>query len=194
MCMNPIGAPVQTPPKKKDYLGHQPRWLRTLMWISSGISAVGILLFVVAATVIHTNAFHNYALDKIRTVASQQLNTEVDLQNFTLSLSTLSLDIYGLTIHGAPPYTDPPLLQIRHAAAGVRAVSILHRKWYLNRLQVDDPVAKVFTDANGNTNIPKLKSSGNKSNTSVFDLGIRHAALTSGEVYYNDKHSSIAAD
>ena len=164
------------------------------MWVSSGILAVVSLLFVVAVIVLHTKTFHNYALNKLRTLATQQLGTQVDLQNFTLNLSRLSLDIYGLTLHGAAPYADPPLLQIQHAAAAVRIVSILQRKWYLDRLQVDGPVAKVFTDANGNTNIPKLKSSGSKSNTSVFDLGIRHAALTNGEVYYNDRHSAVAAD
>jgi len=144
--------------------------------------------------VLHTRAFHNYALNKVRAVASEQLGTQVDLQNFTVSLSTLSFNIYGLTIHGAAPYANLPLLQVQHAQVGVRIVSIPGRKWYLNNLQIDSPVAKVFTDANGNSNIPKLKSSGRKSNTGIFDLGVRHAALNNGEVYYNDQHRSIAAD
>jgi translocation and assembly module TamB len=192
--MNPIGTPIQTSPKKKGYFGHQPRWLRVSIWISSGIVAVLVLSVVAAAIVLHTAAFHNYVLNKARTLASEQLGSRVDLQNFTLHLSTLSLDIYGLTVDGAEPYPNPPLLQVQHAQAGVRIVSILHRKWYLDSLRIDGPVAQIFTDANGNSNIPKLKSSGKKSNTSMFDLGIRHAALTNGEVYYNDKHSSVAAD
>src|SRR5258708_4586105 len=192
--MNPIGAPIQTSPKKKGYFGHQPRWLRVSILISSGIVAVLCLFVFAAVIVLHRTAFHNYVLNKARAVASEELGTRVDLQNFTLHLSTLSLDIYGLTVYGAEPYPNPPLLQIQHAQAGVRIVSILHRKWYLDSLRIDWPVAKIFSDANGNSNIPKLKSSGNKSNTSVFDLGIRNAALTSGEAYYNDKHSAVAAD
>jgi translocation and assembly module TamB len=192
--MDPIGAPIETSPKKKGYLGRQPRMLRVSMWISSGILAVVVLFVFAAAIVLHSTVFHNYVLNKARALASEQLGTRVDLQNFALHLSTLSLDIYGLTVYGAEPYPDPSLLQIQHAQAGVRIVSILHRKWYLDSLRIDGPVAKIFTDANGNSNIPKLKSSGSKVNTSVFDLGIRHAALTNGEVYYNDKHSSVAAD
>ena len=133
-------------------------------------------------------------LNKARLLASEQLGTRVDLQNFTLHLSTLSLDIYGLTVYGAEPYPDPPLLQIQHVQAGVRIVSILHRKWYLDSLRIDGSVAKIFTDAKGNSNLPKLKSSDDGSKTKIFDLGIRHAELTSGEVYYNDNHSSLAAD
>ena len=192
--MNPIGTRIQTSPEKKGYLRPQPRWLKVFMGISFGILASLVVLVVAAAIVLHTKAFHDYALNKLRAVASEQLGTPVELQNFTLHLSTLSLDIYGLTVDGAQPYSNPPLLQIQHAHAGVRVVSILHQKWYLDSLRIDGPIVKVFTDANGNSNIPKLKSSGSKSNTSIFDLGIRHAALTDGEVYYNDKHSSISAD
>ena len=191
--MDHVEAPAQKSPKKGP-LGRQPRWVRALVWVFSGFLAIVLLLVLIAVVALHTTAFHNYALNKVRTLASEQLNTGVDLQNFTLNLSRLSLDIYGLTIHGAAPYTNPPLLQTQHAEASVRIVSLLHRKWYLDTLRIDGPVAKLFTDGNGNTNIPKLKSTGKQNNTSVFDLGIRHASLTSGELYYNDKHSSVAAD
>jgi translocation and assembly module TamB len=60
---------------------------------------------------------------------------------------------------------------------------------------VDRPVVKVYTDAHGVTNIPVIKSSSSSSsNTSLFDLGIRHAVLDQGEVYYNDRQSALSAD
>ena len=60
---------------------------------------------------------------------------------------------------------------------------------------VDRPVVKVFTDAHGVTNIPVIKSSGSSnSNTSLFDLGIRHAVLEQGTVYYNNRQSVLSAD
>ncbi len=60
---------------------------------------------------------------------------------------------------------------------------------------VDRPVVKIFTDAHGVTNIPVIKSSGSSSsNTSLFDLGIRHAVLDQGEVYYNNRQSVLSAD
>ncbi|MBV8674609.1 MAG: translocation/assembly module TamB domain-containing protein [Acidobacteriaceae bacterium] len=191
--MNPVGTHVETS-RERIFRLRESRLVRASVWVLSGIVGLYLLLVVAGAIVLHTTAFHNYALNKLREVASEQLGTQVDLENFDVNLSRLSVDIYGLSIHGAAPYVNPPLLQVQHAQVGVRIVSILHRKWYLNNLRIDQPVAKVFTDANGNTNIPKLKSTGGNSQTSVFDLGIRHAVLNNGEVYYNDRHSSLAAD
>ncbi|MGB8537133.1 MAG: translocation/assembly module TamB domain-containing protein, partial [Acidobacteriaceae bacterium] len=127
--------------------------------------------------------------------ASESIGTQVQLQNFALHPSNLSLDLYGLTVHGAAPYPDPPLLQVAHAEAGVRIVSVLQKKWYLDRFIIDNPVVKVFTDAHGVTNIPTIKSSGSSSsNTSLFDLGIRHAVIDHGAVYYNNRQSVLSAD
>src|ERR1700756_5880279 len=146
--MNPVGTSIQKAPQKKGFLANQPRWLKVSMWISSGILGILVFFVFVAAVVLHTAAFHNYVLNKARTLASEQLGSRVDLQNFTLHLSTISLDIYGLTVYGAEPYPNPPLLQVQHAQAGVRIVSILSGKWYLNDIRVDHPVVRVYVDKN----------------------------------------------
>ena len=41
---------------------------------------------------------------------------------------------------------------------------------------------------------PSHKSSNSKSNTTIFDLGIRHAILDQGEIYYNAQQSALSAD
>src|SRR6478672_9879449 len=134
--MNPVGTFNQKSSQKKGYFAYQPHWQRVSMWISSGILATLALFACAAVLVLHTKAFHNYVLNKARTLASEQLGTRVDLQNFMLHFSTLSLDIYGLTVYGAAPYSEPPLLQIQHAEAGIRIVSFLRRKWYLDNLRI----------------------------------------------------------
>jgi translocation and assembly module TamB len=169
--------------------------LKGMAWLG-GILVPLLLLVLISATVaLHSTRFHNYVIHAAEKSASDTFGTAVHLQNFTLNLSTLSLDIYGLTINGAAPYPNPPVLQVQHAHAGVRIVSILHRRWYLDSVIIDRPVAKVFTDAHGVSNIPVPKSRGqSSSNTSLFDLGIRHAVLDGGEVYYNNQQSVLAAD
>jgi translocation and assembly module TamB len=168
--------------------------LRIAGWIAAGLAVLMLLVATTAVIVLHSAWFHNYVLGQVQKQASEQLGTKVELQNFTVHPSTLSLDLYGLTVHGAAPYTNPPLLQVEHLEVGVQIVSVLHKKWYLSSLRIDRPVTKVFTDAHGISNIPKLKSSGSSSNTSVFDLGVRHAVLANGEVYYNDQQSVLSAD
>src|SRR6202453_4982847 len=173
---------------------HSRLW-KIAAWVAISVVALLIVAGVALTAVLHSSRFHNYVLSTVQKKASESIGTQVQLQNFALHLSNLSLDLYGVTVHGAAPYPDPPLLQVAHAEVGVRIVSVLHQKWYLDSFVVDGPVVKVFADPHGVTNIPVIKSSGSSSsNTSLFDLGIRHAALNQGVVYYNDRQSPLSAD
>ncbi|HWE86416.1 MAG TPA: translocation/assembly module TamB domain-containing protein [Terracidiphilus sp.] len=182
-------SPEPTPP-------HRPRrrWGRIFAWIAG---ALALLLFMVAATVaalLNSARFHQYVLAKVENVASQNLNTQVTLENFAVHFSTLSLEVYGLTVHGAGPYQNPPILQLQHAEVGVRIVSVLHGKWYLSTVRLDHPVVQLLVDKNGVSNIPRPAPSNSKSNTTIFDLGIRHAVLDHGEVYLNAEAQALSAD
>ena len=183
-----------TAPQHKFTGPHARLWkIATLAFI--GLATLVVLAVVAVTVLLHSARFHNYLLSTVQKKASESIGTQVQIQNFALHLSSLSLDLYGLTVHGANPYRDPPLLQVAHAEVGVRIVSVLHKKWYLDNFIVSSPVVKVFTDAHGVTNIPVIKSSGSSSsNTSLFDLGIRHAVLEHGAVYYNNRQSALSAD
>ena len=168
-------------------------WLRIVGWAAAGVVLLLLLLVVSVALLLRSGRVHAYLLHVAERQATARLGTRVSLENFTLHLSTLTLDLYGLTIDGALPYPQPPLLQVQHATIGVRIVSILHREWYLDTLRIDQPVVRVYTGADGSSNLPTLKTSGS-SHTSVFDLGIRHARLTGGEIDYNNRKSALAAN
>jgi translocation and assembly module TamB len=178
-----------------------PRWhtpghpfFRVMAWISSGMTVLTLMIAVTVAILLHNARFHNYLLRTVEQKASEDLGVRVQIQNFVLNFSTLTLDLFGVTIDGASPYSNPPLLQADHVETGVQIASILKRSWYLDSFRVNHPVIHVFVDAHGVSNIPTLKSSGQSSNASVFDLGIRHAVIDRGELYLNDRPSDIAAD
>ncbi|HWG20026.1 MAG TPA: translocation/assembly module TamB domain-containing protein [Terracidiphilus sp.] len=189
--------PPEPPPEPNPPQAIRPArhcWRRFFAW-AGGILVLLIAIVVVAvAVLLHSQRFHNYILAKVQTAATEDLGTRVDLQNFAVNFSNLTLDIYGVTVHGASPYPDPPLLQLQHAEVGIQIVSILHKKWYLSSFRLDHPVVQVFVDKNGVSNLPKPKPSNSKSNTSIFDLGIRHAILDQGEVYYNSQSTPLWAD
>jgi translocation and assembly module TamB len=166
-----------------------------LLWIVGALAALVAILVLAFAVLINNPGFHRYLLTTVERQASESLGVPVELQDFRLHLATLSLDLYGVTIHGASPYINPPLLQVQHAEAGVRIVSLLRREWYFSEIRVDRPVVRLFVDKNGVSNLPTFKSSRNsQSNTGVFDLGIRHAVLEHGEVFYNNRPETLAAD
>lgn len=148
---------------------------------------------IIAAFVLNSAAGHSYLLELIQNEAAKSLGVGVRLQNFTLHLSTLSADVYGVTVDGAGTHAYPPLLQVAHGHVGVRVVSVFGGKWYFDSIRIDRPVARVYVDKNGLSNLPTFKSN-SKSNTSVFDLGIRHAVLTDGAVFYNDQPKALALD
>ena len=186
---------MNTSAPQQRFTGPHARLWKVGAWAVAGLAALLVLAVVTVTVVLHSARFHNYVLATIQQKASESIGTQVQLQNFALHPANLSVDLYGLTVHGANPYPDPPLLQVAHAEAGVRIVSVLNKKWYLDSFIIDSPVVKVFSDAKGVTNIPTIKSSGSgSSNTSLFDLGIRHAVLAHGAVYYNNRQSVLSAD
>jgi len=171
------------------------RLARIAAWVWGGTMILTLLLFIAVTVALHSTRVHNAILRSVESQAGDSLGVRVQLQNFAPHFSTLSLDLYGVAVDGASPYPNPPFLQVQHAEVGVRIVSILHRKWYLDSFRVDNPVVQVFVDSHGVSNIPAFNStSGSKSNTSIFDLGIRHAVVDHGEVFYNSRPSSLAVD
>lgn len=188
-----MNATAHTPDDKRRAAKPRHRWLRLIGWIVIAVGALSLAAAATVAILMRSAKFHRYLTALVEKKASAALGTQVQVQNLNLHLSSLSADVYGVTILGAEPYPTPPLLQVRHIAVNVRVVSILHRKWYLNDLRIDDPVARIFTDAQGVSNIPRPKSSGG-GHISIFDIGIRHVLLDHGEAYYNDKKTALAAD
>jgi translocation and assembly module TamB len=172
----------------------RPRWLRVAAWIWVGFTAFTLFVAVMLLILYNNPRFHRYLIRTVEAEASKSLGVRVHLQNFALHFPTLSADLYGITVEGASPYPDPPLLQVDHIEAGVRVSSILHKAWYFDSIRIDRPIAHVYVDDHGVSNIPTIKSSNSSSNTSIFDLGIRHALLDRGEVYYNDRPTNLAVD
>jgi translocation and assembly module TamB len=163
-------------------------------WIAVSLVVVVSILLIGIVSLLHNNAFRQYLLRIAHTKLSEAVGIELKMRDFSVHLSGLSpaVDMYDVVIDGAPPYTTSPLVQVDHLSVGVQVVSLLSRKWYLKDIVIDHPVAHVFVAENGDTNLPKTKSSGQS--TSVFDLGIRHVMLGHGEVFYNDQKSALDAD
>lgn len=175
---------------------HHGCWGRALAGVIGGIAFFILLAVVGVIVLLHSARFHAYLLHTARQKASAALGSQVQVQDFELHWSGTSptLDLYGVVVQGAMPPPTPPLLRVDRVLAQVQVTSVLNRTWYINDIVVDRPVAQLIVDKNGQNNIPSPRSSGSKSNANIFDLGIRHARLTNGEVYLNDRKASLDAD
>src|SRR5215471_103817 len=113
-------------------------------WIAGSFALLILACAVGLVAFVNTDGVHRYLINLAQREASQKLGVRVQLQNFTLHLSTLALDLYGIRVDGAAPYQHPPLLQLDHVAVGARIISVFGRKWYLDNLQIDHPVAWIL--------------------------------------------------
>jgi translocation and assembly module TamB len=186
-------APEMAGRKRTVRFKGRRKWIRILAWVAGSAAIIVLTAVLVIVALLNTNSFHRYLLGLAQRKTSDALGVRIQLENFNLHLSALSVDLYGIRVAGADPYSNPPLLQADHLGVGIRIVSIFRRKWYLDQLQIDHPVAWVIVDKRGVSNIPGMKRSGSN-NTDIFQIGIRHAALNHGEIYYNDRPNAVAAD
>src|SRR5262249_37341768 len=60
----------------------------------------------------------------------------------------------------------------------------------------EHPVIYLQVDSQGNSNFPQPSKSGGStsSQASLFELGVRHAAIMNGEITYNDRKIPLQAD
>ncbi len=169
-------------------------------WRIAGWSILGLIGFVIAAVLVlaalvDTDGVHRAILNFAQKEASKELGVRARLENFQIHWAPLGLDLYGVSVDGAGLHPTPPLLEVNRVEVGVRIVSIFKREWYLSSLRIDHPVVWITVDRNRVSNLPAFKSSSNSSsNHEIFNLGIRHAVLDGGEVYYNSVASALAAD
>jgi translocation and assembly module TamB len=171
------------------------RWKVIFFGAAAGLLAVIAVAAITVAVLLHSAGFHRYVLRTAERELSEQLNTQVGVRDFALRFSGISptVELYDIAISGAPPFSNSPLLQVDHLRIGVQIVSLFHKKWYLQNVAIDHPVVHVLVAQDGANNLPHLRSSG-QNQTSVFDLGVRHATLDRGEIYYNDRQNRLDAD
>jgi len=172
-------------------------WKRVVGWIGVGILALILLAILAIVVLLHSSRFHAYVLKTVQQKITAQLGSQFQMKDYNLKWNgrDITLDVYNVVVQGAPPYPAPPLLTVDHLSGSAHVTSLLHKTWYLSDINIEHPVARVFVDAEGKNNLPTMqKSSNSQSNTNIFDLGIRHALLSNGEVYYNNKKSVLDAD
>ena len=91
--------------------------MRIVAWFYAGSTILLLLFAVTTAILLNSTRFHNYIT---RTAEHRRGRASV-----------------------SSPCSNPPLLQVQHAEASMRIISILLKKWYLNDIRVDHPVVQV---------------------------------------------------
>ncbi|HKW76661.1 MAG TPA: translocation/assembly module TamB domain-containing protein [Terriglobales bacterium] len=170
-------------------------WKKIILWVAVGIL---VLVLVTVGTVFlllkNSTGFRHYLLAKVETNLEQATGARLEVRDFAVHLSPLSLDLYSIVVHGREPAGAPALMHADHLGVGITIDSLLQRKWHFREITLDHPVGHLLVNRAGENNLPKPQKKSSGSQTSVFDLGIRHLLLDRGEIYYNDQKSPMEAD
>lgn len=170
------------------------KWIRIVGWSIAGIVGLVVILTVAAVLLIENSpGFRQRILAKVESSVAESTGAKLQVQDFHLHLSDLSLDLYGITVHGAEQNPREPLLQADHINVGIKILSLLHQTWRLQDIIIDHPVAHVFVNKAGESNLPKPEQK-SSSSTNIFDLAIQKFVLDRGEIYYNDRKAVLDAE
>jgi translocation and assembly module TamB len=169
---------------------------RIAKWSLAGLAGLLLVCGTGGYLYLRSDSFRQFALRKIVAEADQATGGHTQIGSLDFSLSTLTAHLYDITVRGNEAPGQPPLLHADKLTVGLTVLSAIHRQVVLSELIIDRPIVHLRVAADGKNNLPTAPpgSTRSGSSTSVFDLGVRHAQISNGEVYYNDKKTPVDAD
>ncbi len=171
-------------------------WKRIVELTVSAALAIVLVLAGAAYVVVHTKNFNHFALQKIIQEAQTRTGARVEIRSLAIHWDTLSLDLYGLTAYGKGGISEPALFRADHLRIGLKIASLLERKINLEEIVLDRPVVDFRVNATDETDLPGSPSASNPSASvdDLFDMAIRHIAIHSGLIYYNNRAMPLSAE
>ncbi|MGA8233391.1 MAG: translocation/assembly module TamB domain-containing protein [Candidatus Acidiferrales bacterium] len=173
------------------------KWNKTLKRISIGIAALLAMAVTGAVIYVRTDAFHRFVGREIIEQVQKNTGARVEIGSFTLHWSHWGADFYGITLHGTESNTQPPLLTAEHLGVELKIISFFRKDVELREIAIDGPVLHVSVDRDGNSNLPQAPGPRKEPASpaaSVFNMGIRHVAITAGQVFYNDYQTPLSGE
>jgi translocation and assembly module TamB len=169
-------------------------WKRIIGWTLAGMVGVICVAAVGAYLYLRSSSFQRFAINQIEQQAAAATGAKTEIGRLDFNLSTLTAHFYDITLRGNEGPDQPPLLHADKLTVGVKILSALRHQVSLSELLIERPIVHMQVDRSGKNNLPTVPPSQNTSHTSVFDLGIGHATIISGEIDYNDKKIPLEAN
>jgi translocation and assembly module TamB len=168
---------------------------KTFRWIGAGIILLIVVLVVAGFFILRSDRFHRYVIAKAEEKLAESTGGRVEIGSYSFQWHPLTITIHNLVVHGTEAPNQRPLLSVDELDIGLKIVSMLHQKIDLNDIEVKHPVVDLVVNRAGKANIPSPKQpTSNSKPVNVFDLGVNHAVLSNGEVYYLDRKTPLNAD
>ena len=157
------------------------------------------MLAAAAVVFVRTAAFHRFVLAKIVQATDNATGGRLEIGNFTIHWTGLRVDFYDLRLRGTESARQPALFATDHLNVGITVISILRRKFTLERIVLDRPSLYLRVDAQGHSNLPQSSAKAqaadeNSTVAQLFDMAIQRLVVNSGTIDYNDVQIPLSAD
>lgn len=165
------------------------KWLAVVVLALIAFACAGILY------VQHSSSFHRWLLAQMISRADKATGGRLEIRDYKVNWWPLSADFDGIVLHGAEHAGQRPLFSADRASVQIKILSFLHRRFDLQNIDLEKPVIHLIADKTGISNLPRPASASPSSKPfSIFDLAVKHFAIHSGAVYYNDVATPFEAD
>ena len=175
-------------------------WKKGIRRTLLGLLALIVIVVVGGWIFIHTSYFNRLAISKIEQYAQKSTGEKLGIGKLAIRWVQLKVDMYNVVLQ-KPSMSPPPFFSCRHLSASIKILSLWHRKFAISELVLNQPAVHVLTSAQGASNLPHSTNTsapqdgGKTSSTDqIFNLGIRHLVITSGEIDYNNQKYPLSAD
>ncbi|HTZ82747.1 MAG TPA: translocation/assembly module TamB domain-containing protein [Candidatus Acidoferrales bacterium] len=170
------------------------RWKRIIASIFAGLAILLVVAAIGGDFYLKSGSFQRFAIGKIAAEAYRATGARTEIGAVKVDLWTLTVKLYDITVHGTEAPARPPLLHADRLTVRLKILSILNHQLALRELLLLNPVAHVEVSRDGKSNLPATPRQASSAHPDIFDLGIEHARLVNGEVFYNDQNIPVAAD
>lgn len=168
-----------------------------LVWtlrLFAALAAFLMLLSIGGLWILRTHWLRDKLRERIIAEAEKATGGKVELRKFDFDPSSLRVTVEDFVLRGKEPPLDPPLAAVRGIKVGVKVLSFLGRKAYIESLEVDSPRIRIVTYPDGTTNIPGPKVP-RPNSRSVFEefvaISARRFELKDGLFEYDSRRIPI---
>ncbi len=154
-------------------------------------------LILICVIVANTNAFRNFLRAEISEQALVRAGVRVDIESIETHWTHLGVDLNNIVVHGseASDANAPVLARASRLEVGLRFAPLLHGKFELRKLALDEPIVHLRIDSQGRSNLPAPTSAPSSNGPqTIFDLAIGELTIRSGEIDYNDAQIPLDAE
>ena len=185
-------APVGSDPIQKRPRVSRRRYIRHLLWGTSGLMLLLVIGIVAVYFWASSQTFENIIRKRLIARIETATGARTEIRSFRWNLLKLQLEADGIVLHGREAPGETPFAQVDHVFVDIDILDLWSPRVLLRDLTVVKPQIHLIAYADGTTNQPQppRKTESHPIDT-LFDLQARHVEVQHGAVDYDNRSDQV---